>query len=138
MKAEMITEKSRDEGCIMNKYEMCNSLDLARATYYRMNQSNNKVEKKKQFSPRKLTEREEEKILSVLNNQKYCDMAPGEIYATLLDESVYLCSPRTMYRILERNHQNVQRRQKGPGNYLKSDIGYIEIPISIIKSAQNM
>ncbi|MGD1006702.1 MAG: hypothetical protein ABR980_05670 [Ignavibacteriaceae bacterium] len=42
MKAEMITEKSRDEGCIMNKYEMCNSLDLARATYYRMNQSNNK------------------------------------------------------------------------------------------------
>ena len=92
----MITEKSSDEGCIMNKYEMCDSLGLPRATYYRMNESNNKVEKKKQYSPRKLTEQEEEKILSVLNSQKYYDMAPGEIYATLLDESVYLCSPRTM------------------------------------------
>lgn len=122
MKAEMITEKSRDEGCVMNKYEMCDSLDLARATYYRMNQSKNKVEKKKQFSPRKLTEHEEEKILSVLNSRKYCDMAPCEIYTTLLDESVYLCSPRTMYRILERNNQNLQRRQKCPGKYAKPEL----------------
>ena len=44
-------------------------------------------------------------------------MAPGEVHATLLDESIYLCSQRTMYRILERNKQNVQRRQKEPGSY---------------------
>lgn len=122
MKAEMITEKSREEGCTMNNFEMCDSLGLSRATYYRINGSKNKVEKKKQFSPRKLTELEEEKVLSTLNSQRYCDMAPGEIYATLLDESVYLCSPRTMYRILERNHQNVQRRQKDPGNYAKPEL----------------
>jgi len=106
----------------MNNFEMCDSLGLPRATYYRMNVSKNKVEKKKQVSPRKLTNLEEEKVLSILNSQRYCDMAPGEIYATLLDESVYLCSPRTMYRILERNHQNVQRRQKDQGNYTKPEL----------------
>jgi putative transposase len=122
MKAEMITEKSREAGCTMNNYEMCDSLGLSRATYYRINGSKKKVEKKKQFSPRKLTELEENKVLSILNSQRYCDMAPCEIYATLLDESTYLCSPRTMYRILERNHQNVQRRQKDPGNYSKPEL----------------
>ena len=103
----------------MNNFEMCDSLGLPRATYYRMNVSKNKVEKKKQVSPRKLTNLEEEKVLSILNSQRYCDMAPGEIYATLLDESVYLCSPRTMYRM---NHQNVQRRQKDQGNYTKPEL----------------
>lgn len=44
-------------------------------------------------------------------------MAPGEIFYSLLDEGVYYCSERTIYRILQRNQQNVQRRQKAAGNY---------------------
>jgi len=42
----MIREKSGDEGCLMNKYEMCDSLDLSRATYYRMNQSKIRLKRK--------------------------------------------------------------------------------------------
>jgi putative transposase len=38
------------------------------------------------------------------------DKAPPEIYATLLDEGIYLCSVRTMYRILEK-HQEVKERR---------------------------
>jgi len=122
MKAEIISVKLKDEACIMNQYEMCDSLGLPRATYYRINGSKKKGERKKRFSPRKLTEQEEVKILSTLNSQRFCDMAPGEIYATLLDESEYLCSARTMYRILERNHQSIQRRQKDRGNYARPEL----------------
>jgi putative transposase len=49
-------------------------------------------------------------------------MAPGEAYATLLDEGVYLCSERTMYRILSRHGQNVIRRQSAPRVYTKPEL----------------
>ena len=102
---------------------MCDALGFSRATYYRMTRIElHPVEKKKQFSPRKLTLEEEEKVLKLLNSDRFCDMSPGEIHATLLDESVYLCSQRTMYRILERNKQNVQRRQKQPGSYARPEL----------------
>jgi putative transposase len=38
------------------------------------------------------------------------DRAPAEVWATLLDESSYLCSIRTMYRILS-DHQEVKERR---------------------------
>jgi putative transposase len=49
-------------------------------------------------------------------------MAPGEIYATLLDEGAYLCSERTMYRILARQGQTTIRRQSAPRNYERPEI----------------
>ena len=36
-----------------------------------------------------------------LNSERFVDQAPTEVYATLLDAGKYLCSVRTMYRILE-------------------------------------
>jgi putative transposase len=39
-------------------------------------------------------------------------MAPHEVYATLLDEERYLCSIRTMYRILEENTEVKERRNQ--------------------------
>jgi putative transposase len=120
---KMITERSREKVSILNKYQMCDALGFSRATYYRMTRIElHPVEKKKQSSPRKLTLEEEEKVLLLLNSERFCDTAPGEIYATLLDESVYVCSQRTMYWILERNKQNVQRRQKEPGNYARPEL----------------
>ena len=110
--AKTITERYREKLCTLKKYQLCDALGMSRATYYRMTRIElYPVEKKKQFSRRKLTLQEEEKVLMLLNSPRFCDMAPGEIHATLLDESIYLCSQRTMYRILERNKQNVQRRQ---------------------------
>ena len=40
----------------------------------------------------------------------FVDLAPTEIYATLLDEGQYLCSERTMYRLLAA-HQEVRERR---------------------------
>ena len=39
-------------------------------------------------------------MLTVLHEPRFVDLAPAEIYASLLDEGCYLCSERTMYRVL--------------------------------------
>jgi putative transposase len=40
------------------------------------------------------------------------DLAPAEVFATLLDEGRYLCSERTMYRILAVNQEVRERREQ--------------------------
>ena len=55
---------------------------------------------------------ERDSVLGVLNSERFWDQAPGEIYATLLDEGKYLCSERTMYRILADNEQARERRDQ--------------------------
>jgi putative transposase len=43
---------------------------------------------------------EQDALLAVLNSDRFADMAPASIHATLLDEGRYLGSVRTMYRLL--------------------------------------
>lgn len=51
-------------------------------------------------------------ILAVLNSPEHVDRAPLPIYASLLDEGQYLCSPSTMYRVLAENRQVKERRRQ--------------------------
>jgi len=48
----------------------------------------------------KLTALERRRILEVLTDDRFVDLAPLQIYAQLLDEGRYLCSVSTMYRVL--------------------------------------
>lgn len=107
---------------IITKTEACNALSIPRSTYYRSSSDKLELEKARKKSARKLSEEEENTVLSIMNSERFCDMAPGEIYATLLDEGQYYCSERTMYRILSRNKQNIQRRQKSAGNYTRPEL----------------
>jgi putative transposase len=61
-------------------------------------------------SPRKLLDTERTEVLGVLNSEPFQDEAVPTVYAKLLDEGKYLCSPRTMYRILKAEKQVRQRR----------------------------
>ena len=45
----------------------------------------------------------------MLHDERFVDLAPGEVHAILLDEGRYLCSTSTMYRIL-RAHGEVRER----------------------------
>jgi len=74
-------------------------------------------------SHRGLKEAEEKKVLAVLHNERFVDRSPGQVYATLLDEGSFLCSERTMYRILEK-HQEVKerRRQRKHPQYKKPEL----------------
>jgi putative transposase len=47
-----------------------------------------------------------------MHEPRFIDLAPAEIYATLLDEKRYLCSERTMYRILSANREVRERRDQ--------------------------
>ena len=62
--------------------------------------------------PSALTEPQQKTVLDVLHAPRFADQAPAEIYATLLDEGVYHCSIRTMYRILDHNNEIRERRRQ--------------------------
>ena len=49
-------------------------------------------------------------VLEVLHSERFVDKAPRTVHATLLDENKYLCHPRTMYRILDAEHEVRERR----------------------------
>lgn len=90
---------------------ICAALGLARATYYRL-QSPRPAQRAERDHPRALSAEERHGVLGTLNEKRFCDQAPAEVYATLLDEGQYLCSERTMYRILAENHQVRERRDQ--------------------------
>jgi putative transposase len=72
---------------------------------------------------RKLSDAENLRVLEVLNSERFMDRSARQIYAALLDEGVFLCSVRTMYRILERNDQLRERRdQKRHPAYQKPEL----------------
>ena len=100
---------------------LCAALGEPRASWYRSLKPRRMISPLSQ-SPRRLTDTEELRVLETLNSERFRDMAPGEAYATLLDEGVYLCSERTMYRILSRHGQNVIRRQSAPRVYTKPEL----------------
>ncbi len=60
--------------------------------------------------PRALTIDEREAVVEVLNSPRFVDQPPAEIYPRLLDEGIFLCSTRTMYRILKKGHGLRERR----------------------------
>jgi len=89
----------------------CSALGLPRATYYRqLSPMHGPAEKR--ASPRALPAAESQAVLDVLHEPRFEDLAPSEVYATLLDEGRYLCSERTMYRVLERNQEVRERRDQ--------------------------
>ena len=63
-------------------------------------------------SHRALSDIEHTEILDVLNSERFCDQAPAQIWATLLDDDIYLASVSTMYRIPRTQHQVHERRQQ--------------------------
>lgn len=91
----------------------CRSLDIARPTFYR--QLGIKIEETpatRPAPPRTLSALERQEVLDVLHTDRFMDKAPTEVYATLLDEGIYHCSVRTMYRILGEAGENHERRDQ--------------------------
>jgi putative transposase len=99
----------------------CQALAVPRSSFYRSRQATSpKVDPSPKVdspspparSPRSLSEEEQSVVRETLNSPRFRDQAPREVYATLLDEERYLCSWRTMYRILELNQEVRERRDQ--------------------------
>lgn len=91
----------------------CHCLDIPRATYYRRLARARQAGDRKRPAPlRALEAAERERVLAILHDDRFVDRAPAEIFALLLDEGTYLCSIRTMYRVLNAEGEVRERRNQ--------------------------
>ena len=97
-------------GAVVGVVALCAALGLARASYYRRLKP--RVALPRKAPARKLSPPERAAVLAVLHEPRFADQAPAEVYATLLDEERYLCSERTMYRVLAENSEVRERRSQ--------------------------
>lgn len=89
----------------------CTALDVSRGGLYpRMRGP--RASSPRQPHHRALSAAERQAVYDVLHEPRFVDLAPAEIYAILLDEGRYLCSIRTMYRLLAANAQVRDRRDQ--------------------------
>ena len=93
----------------------CDAMDVPRATFYRQRTrltETRDATTKARLSSRALPESERQKVRQALYSERFMDKSPYQVYATLLDDGEYLCSVRTMYRIL--NEDNTSKEAFSP------------------------
>ena len=102
----------------------CRGLGVPRSTVYRRRKPVSADRRQlPRRSPRMLSDGERQRVLAVLRSERFVDRAPGEVYATLLDEEIYLCSERTMYRVLaDEGEVRERRNQLRHPNYKKPEL----------------
>lgn len=89
----------------------CDVLGVPRSSWYRHQSGGNEVTTRP--SPaRTLSEEECQKIRDVLNSERFRNLSPRQVYATLLDEGTYYCHWSTMYRILAEHDEVHERRNQ--------------------------
>ena len=101
----------------------CRALGVSRATFYRRERMVPGRQQPRPTPARALCDTERERVLDTLACARFVDRSPAEVVATLLDEGRYLCSERTMYRILAANQPVRERRkQLTHPNYTKPEL----------------
>ena len=106
-----MTAVTEELGPIVGTQAACRALGVSRASLYRRRRSRPAASARSQ-PPRALTAGERGTVLDQLHSPRFVDQAPAEVYATLLDEGVYHCSIRTMYRILADAQEIRERRNQ--------------------------
>jgi putative transposase len=97
---------------IVGRVRACRAVGRSRATHYRHRRGPlHGPPPPRPRSRRALTEHDENQIVAVLNSERFCDRAPAQVWATLLDEGTYLASISTMYRLLRARAQVRERRR---------------------------
>jgi putative transposase len=94
----------------------CRVLGVPHTTYYRHKRAPQaekiKPNQECRVPGRGLTQDEQQKVISDLNSDRFKDMAPPQVYSTLLDEGVFHCSISTMYRLLRKRGEINERRKQ--------------------------
>jgi len=106
--------------------QACDALGVPRSSYYRYFSMEAPTDSHtaRRTSHRALSHEERETILDTLHSPRFVDKSPAQVFATLLDQDdEYLCSIRTMYRILKENGEVKERRnQLRHPNYSKPEL----------------
>jgi putative transposase len=117
-------------GKIVPVTQACEALAVSRASLYRRRSAvcvkttaATCDKRKSNRSHRALSPQQRTAVLDALHSEPFMDQSPREVYATLLDEGTYLCSVRTMYRILSENGPVKERRnQRKHPQYTKPEL----------------
>ncbi len=104
-------QMAEDLGQHVGVKRACEVLDVPRSSLYQARQSAQPPAPRCQ-PVRSLKHEERQAVRDVLNSERFVDSVPRQVYATLLDEGVYLCSWRTMYRILDEFAEVRERRNQ--------------------------
>jgi putative transposase len=93
----------------------CRAVGQPRASWYRRHRQSRPPSRPPRPAPapqpRALQAAERQQVLDTLHDERFWDTAPASVYATLLDEGSYLCSPSTMYRLLRAQGETGDRRR---------------------------
>jgi putative transposase len=94
----------------------CDAVGASRATFYRRRKADAapaaEAVTPKQRPARRLSDEERQVVLDTLRSERFVDASPGAVHATLLEEGTWLCSERTMYRIMTEVGENRERRDQ--------------------------
>jgi putative transposase len=95
----------------------CTALQVNRAGVYRdrarvQGRSRPVPVRRRPRPPLSLSSPEQAVLLELLNSERFADVAPATVFATLLDEGRYHGSIRTMYRLLAAQNQTGERRRQ--------------------------
>jgi len=97
----------------------CDALGLPRATWYRAQARASRgtpgspsETRSRAASPRALSSVERRSVLDLVHEPRFVDLSVPQVWATALDEGQYLCSQRTMYRILDAHDEVRERRDQ--------------------------
>jgi putative transposase len=94
----------------------CRAAGVPQATWYRRHRISVPAAKPapvphaERAQPRALAPAERLAILDALHSRRFADLAPDEVWATLLDEGTYLGSVSTYYRVLREAGETRERR----------------------------
>ena len=105
-------ESAKEASPIIGVVNACEALSVPRSSYYYHHREKGLKAAVKRSVSWALSESERQRVLEVLHSDEFIDSAPHQVYATLLDRGIYLCSPRTMYRILHENDEVRERRRQ--------------------------
>ena len=106
---KLIEQHRRDTAVL----PLCDALGLCRASLYRRIGKALTGLSTRAIRPRAalaLSEPERQEVLHLLHSERFQDLPPTQVYPILLEEGRYLCSVRTMYRLLARQNEVHERR----------------------------
>jgi putative transposase len=89
---------------------ICEAIGISRASLYRRRHP--RKEPRRVTPVRALSAPERREVLDILHSERFVDAPPAQVHATLLEEGSYLCSPRTMYRLLADSGEARERRDQ--------------------------
>src|SRR5439155_1422041 len=121
----MIESAIGELAVVVDTASACQAVGRPRATHYRRRRPPQSRLRHQPLrgQPRALSAEERAHVLEVLHSERFVDMAPPSVFATLLDEGRYLASVPTIYRILRsENEAHERRRQAVHPAYLKPEL----------------